>query len=97
MRPIARQNLLLNVGISFMANIDWAAHLGGGLAGAALLVSGILYQGTGSPKPGGDPEAHEPSWLGLATGICVALLLFGVASALVWGKPWALDANLFSR
>lgn len=96
MRPLARQNLLLNVGISFMANIDWAAHLGGGLAGVALLISGVLYQGSGSLKPGGDPDENEPSWLGFAAGICVALLLFGVASALLWGKPWSLDPSLLA-
>jgi membrane associated rhomboid family serine protease len=89
MRPAAKQNLILNVGISFMANIDWAAHLGGGLAGAAVLISGVLYREASGRE--GESKSQEPTWLTLAAGACVVLLLYGVLSALFAGQPWRFE------
>lgn len=86
MRPIARQNLILNIGISFMANIDWAAHLGGGVAGAAVLISGALYK-DGAPDLTGT-ASDEPAWLKFAAGACILLLTVGIGSALFAGHPW---------
>jgi membrane associated rhomboid family serine protease len=37
-------NLALNVVVSFLPHVDWAAHLGGGLAGGALMLSGVLVR-----------------------------------------------------
>jgi membrane associated rhomboid family serine protease len=94
MRPAAKQNLILNVGISFMANIDWAAHLGGGLAGAAVLISGVLYREP--PEREGGLSPQEPPWLTLAAGACVLLLVYGVLSALIAGQPWRLNGSVSS-
>jgi len=43
MKPLAKQNLVLNFLISFVPGIDWAAHFGGGIAGGLLLASGFLH------------------------------------------------------
>lgn len=43
-RPMAMQNVFLNVMISLVPGIDWAAHLGGGVCGGLVLATGILYK-----------------------------------------------------
>jgi rhomboid protease GluP len=84
-KPLAKQNILLNVGISFLPGIDAAAHFGGGLAGAALLASGLLYRKSGrSIVAEGVPRA-----LPYLAAVCVAGLAWGVAMAITEGKPWS--------
>jgi rhomboid protease GluP len=87
MKPMVMQNLLINVGISFIGGIDWAAHFGGGLAGGLLLASGVFYL---SP----DREGRAPGWItGLAKG-CVALMAIGVGVALYVGQPWQFQQEV---
>ena len=88
-RKAAIINLALNTFVSFMPNIDIAAHFGGGLAGAILTGSGVLtlglVAGASSPR-----VAPAPRWLsGVAAGLVLALVgSFGAAMAI--GQPWAL-------
>ncbi len=86
MKPMAMRNLVLNVGISFVGGIDWAAHFGGGLFGGLLLASGVLY-----PK-----SENEQSQLGLlwAARAAALLLALGVLMALLEGKPWRLVGSI---
>lgn len=90
MKPMAMRNLILNVGISFIGGIDWAAHFGGGLAGGLLLASGLLYP---SERRGTDPRREGKLLRAIAT-LAVLLLLAGVATALVVGQPWRVAAEL---
>lgn len=82
-RSAALQNLGLNLMITFMVNldpnsairIDWAAHLGGGIAGALVLGSGVLFL----RQEGGERGAvSEPSWLRPATASCLALTVLAL-------------------
>ena len=97
MRSVAVQNLAINVFISFQANIDWAAHLGGGLAGGLLLASGALSAGLKKPsevveKAQGKQTQALPSapWLSGAAMLCGLTLLSGIILAQANGKPWNL-------
>lgn len=42
LRPISVQYVVLNMALSFVPGIDWAAHFGGGAAGGLVLISGLL-------------------------------------------------------
>ncbi|GEM_PF-2567573 len=97
MRAVAVQNLAINIFISFQANIDWAAHLGGGLAGAALLLSGILSPGLLSPTQAlTDPSSEKsrdtssPPWLNGAAILSVLIMVSCVLFAQFSGKSWKL-------
>ncbi len=63
-RPLRRNaaiNLLINLSISFIPQVDLWAHLGGGIAGAALVLSGVLTRGLGdaTPAAGEHPPADR--------------------------------------
>jgi membrane associated rhomboid family serine protease len=97
-KKAALTNLLLNVIVSFQPHVDWAAHAGGGTAGAILVFSGLL---TSSLPRLNEPEriwtetsradlldARTPAWI---RPLAFALGLFYAASipvALYHGKPW---------
>lgn len=87
MKPMVMQNLLLNFGISFIGNIDWAAHFGGGLAAGLLLASGVLY-------PGADPDAPPAGWILSLAKACVAVMALGVFFALYQGQPWTVHQEI---
>lgn len=90
MKPMAMRNLILNVGISFIGGIDWAAHFGGGLAGGLLLASGVLHR-----AERGVADAHQQQRvLTVLAGVSVVLLMAGVGAALWTGQPWRLAAGL---
>ncbi|MBI5495972.1 MAG: rhomboid family intramembrane serine protease [Deltaproteobacteria bacterium] len=76
MRAAARQsvvtNLVLNVMNSFRAHVDWAAHLGGGVAGA--LVTLLLLRIKGE---------RAPSWLRGTASVLAAFYVVGLGTALV--------------
>lgn len=90
MKPMAMRNLVLNIGISFIGGIDWAAHFGGGIFGGLLLASGILYAKDAPAKAAAEP----PPFLRLVAGGAVLLLVAGVAAALLVGQPWNLAEGL---
>lgn len=90
MKPMAMRNLVLNIGISFIGGIDWAAHFGGGIFGGLLLASGILYA-KDAPAQG---AAELTPLLRLVAGGAVLLLVAGVVAALLNGQPWNLAQGL---
>jgi membrane associated rhomboid family serine protease len=73
------QPLVVNLLYSLTPGIDMAAHLGGGVAGAGLILSGLI--GWSRPEP---PAWRRAAWvasLGMAACITVALGS---------GRPWEL-------
>lgn len=91
--PRLKKSIVVNLGInllvSFLPGIDIAAHLGGGLAGALLLGTGVL----GRREEG----ASGPSARERGTGaVAVALALVAVLSlgmAISTGRPWLLTGD----
>ncbi|MFO0636584.1 MAG: rhomboid family intramembrane serine protease [Nannocystaceae bacterium] len=88
LRRNAIVNTVLNLAISFMPQIDMLAHLGGGLAGATLVASGLLTRGVH-----GDAAAVQRSErrLTIPAIAATALLLVSLAIAWVRGHPWQLQ------
>ena len=90
MKVAAGQNLLLNLLVSFSPGIDWAAHFGGGVAGAIVMFA--LVRGLPDwPEPGAAPvrEPATPSlvWIGAFLG---GVLLVGAAIMVAVGAWVAL-------
>lgn len=75
---VLMQPLVINLGVSFLPGVDLWAHLGGGLAGGALLGSGLV-----SPWRPAGPLWRVGGWA------AAALLAASVAAALQAGRPWA--------
>jgi hypothetical protein len=102
--PIVRQSMLvtlaMNVGVSFLPRVDWAAHLGGGLVGASLILSGVLT--IGLTRPGAHDARNERDervsvppaperWSFVLLGtLATALLAAGPLSAAFAERPWEL-------
>lgn len=79
----ARQSVLVNLGInvlvSFLPHVDWAAHLGGAVAGAGLAVLSVQLEA----EPGGP----APGWLKVVAGLVVVGTLGSVGTALWSSRP----------
>lgn len=89
LRSAAVQNLVLNVLISFVPGIDWAGHLGGGLAGGLALASGAV---TWKMHAAGDPPVEgRAKWPRILGAGAAGLLATGVVLALLHGEPWKLS------
>jgi membrane associated rhomboid family serine protease len=73
------QPLVVNLLFSLTPGIDMAAHLGGGVAGAGLILSGLV--GWKRPEPAG--------WRWAAWGASLAMAAC-LAVALGHGRPWEL-------
>jgi rhomboid protease GluP len=88
-RRAAAASLGVNLVISFNPHVDLAAHVGGGLMGAAVLVSLALLGRLSSHGRAAPPVG----WLlrGLA-GALAAAFAVGLVVAITQGRPWALDA-----
>jgi rhomboid protease GluP len=84
MRRTAGINLLINLGVSFLPQVDLWAHLGGGLAGAALVLLGPFTRGIDRAEP-----RRVTRWRFVAS---TALLLLVASSvvAVLRGMPWRL-------
>lgn len=80
-RRNAALNLALQVAVSMLPHVSWQAHLGGGLAGFALMLSGVL-------RPRADGRG-EGAWRVVGV-LAIALSLTSIAAALAVGQPWAL-------
>lgn len=94
MKQAALANLALNVVNSLRPNVDWAAHLGGGLVAAALLLSGALLNGLPPLDAEGDRAAgHTPRWVTPTGGLLMALLAVAGLTALAVGQPWRLGGR----
>jgi rhomboid protease GluP len=83
--------LAINLMYSFKPGIDFLAHLGGGAAGAALVLSGALTRGLPpldvSPHSRRARRGSGPLWTVLAAVVGLAMA-GSVAMAFVQGKPW---------
>lgn len=90
-------NLGINLFASFQTNVDWAAHFGGGLFGAALFAL-VLQRGLPALKDqdmDDDPGPVPMPGLGvraLTVGLVGALLVSGVL-AVALGRPWVLSQS----
>jgi rhomboid protease GluP len=73
------QPLVVNLLFSLTPGIDMAAHVGGGIAGAGLILSGMI--GWGRPEP----AIWRRASLGAALAMAACL-----AVALIHGRPWEL-------
>lgn len=77
--------LALNGLISLHPAVDWAAHLGGGLAGFALVASHLLTAGLAERRQG-----RLESALRWAAGLALAALVGSLLVAWWAGRPWDL-------
>lgn len=82
LRKAALVNLGLNVMASLRPNVDWVAHLGGGLMGAALLLLVIR------PKLSDDARTPLERSFTVLASLCVVALLLSLIVAMLHGKPW---------
>lgn len=78
--------VLLNGLISFMPGIDFAAHLGGGLAGFLLVFSGLLTRGLSAS----DRQEKRSLIVDLVAGVLLLAAVASVAAAFAHGRPWEL-------
>jgi membrane associated rhomboid family serine protease len=87
--PLVRRNALVNllliVGVSFFPQVDAMAHLGGGLVGAALVLSGVLTRGLSHDGP---PRANKA--INAAALAALGLHVAAFATAQMVGRPWEL-------
>jgi rhomboid protease GluP len=87
-RRTAAANLGLNLVNSFNPHVDMAAHVGGGLMGAAVLV---LLAASGRLSSHGR-AAPPVGWLLRApAALLVCCFLSGLCGAIVAGRPWRVD------
>lgn len=89
--PMVRRNavvnLMINLAMSFLPNIDYLAHVGGGVAGGLLVLSGVVTRGVAA----GSPDKSR-GWQAAAL-LSGAALVASLVAAIAIGKPW----DLFSR
>jgi rhomboid protease GluP len=88
-RRTAAANLGLNLINSFNPHVDVAAHVGGGLMGAGVLVS---LAATGHLSANGRAPLRAGIGLQLIAGSLACLFVAGLSTAIITGKPWQLDA-----
>ncbi len=81
LRKASLINLGLNVVASLRPNVDWLAHLGGGLCGALLMLIVIR------PKLDEDKTRGDQVFTALAV-LCLFALLASVVVAIWQGQPW---------
>lgn len=90
-RSVTMSNLLLNAVASMRPNVDWAAHLGGGLAGAVLVGTGALLWGLPRwGRPGAPTEDRVPLPVRLGAAVGAAALVASLPLAILVGQPWRL-------
>ncbi len=93
-RKAAVFNLAINVLNSFRPYVDMWAHFAGGAAGALLLGSGLLTKSLPTIDSDGqqplDPELPTSLALKAAAAVGSAVLLVGLVTAVVMGRPWEL-------
>jgi membrane associated rhomboid family serine protease len=88
-RRAAAANLALNLVAAFNPHLDLAAHVGGGLMGAAVLVA--LAASHQLPAGGRPSPASGPLLRSLA-GALALLFAVGLVVAQLVGRPWQLRA-----
>lgn len=90
------QNLAINIVNSLRPGVDWAAHAGGGLAGALLMVTGLFTAGLPrwAELPDGVPGPADrvPPWMRAAAVLSGAILAIGLVGGILAGRVWELGA-----
>jgi membrane associated rhomboid family serine protease len=89
-RRAAAINLVINLAASFLPQVDLWAHLGGGVAGAALVLGGMLTRGLAPLHEQEAAPAKEPSAMRATAVACFVALGASLATAIVVGRPWVL-------
>jgi membrane associated rhomboid family serine protease len=79
------QPLALNLLISLQPGIDFVAHLGGGITGGLVMLSGVLAR---------DPEGR--AWRPAAR-VAGAVMAVCIAMAFARGRPWELRAPVLEQ
>lgn len=87
-RRTAAANLGLNLVNSFNPHVDLAAHVGGGLMGATVLV---LLAASGRLSSGGRAAPPVGGLLRAAAALLSGCFLCGLCVALVTGRAWRVD------
>jgi membrane associated rhomboid family serine protease len=89
-RRAAGINLALNLFVSFLPQVNVAAHLGGGLCGAALMFVPAWTRGLPRYGPTDDPTRVDSASRvpGLAAVVLVAVFAVGIGAAWTHGRPW---------
>jgi membrane associated rhomboid family serine protease len=89
--PVARRTALVNLGVnvlaSFVPRVDFAAHIGGGIAGALVLLA--LARWRRLPIQCAAVRSPHVALRGLAA-LCVACFAVGLGVAGSEGRPWRL-------
>ena len=95
LRKNVGQILLLNLMISFIPGIALSAHLGGGVAGAVIALTGVSTLGMQTAERAVTSTGRDLMGAPVtAAGILAAALLYGsLALALVQGQPWLSGAD----
>ena len=95
LRKNVGQILLLNLMISFIPGIALSAHLGGGLAGALVALTGLSTLGMKTAEHAVTSTSRDlMSAPVTAAGAVAALLLYGsLVLGLVQGQPWLSGAD----
>ncbi len=88
-RRTAGANLALNLVNSFNPHVDLAAHVGGGLTGALVLV---LLAATGRLSSHGRAPLPSGRGLRVLAALLAGLFLAGLVTAMLQGRPWRLKA-----
>jgi rhomboid protease GluP len=88
------QVLIINLFISLLPGIALAAHLGGGTAGALVMLSGLGTLGlTASHLQAGRGPRPEPVLVARGLGLaCTAGLMLCLATGLARGEAWVLTS-----
>lgn len=87
-RPAFRRATLINgvynLGVSFLPTIALSAHLGGGITGFGMALSGVAIS---TPQAGESQDRRLHRWALLA----IAAHVVAVAVALLVGRPWSMS------
>jgi membrane associated rhomboid family serine protease len=89
----AAQNLGLNLVNSFRPGVDWAAHIGGGIAGGLVMLALVGGLPRMVAAPGAEPHqgALRAGWpLRLGAALSAAILALGLGLGLARGQVWKL-------
>jgi rhomboid protease GluP len=88
-------NGLIILAISLLPFVGGLAHLGGALAGAALVASGLLTWGvhTATPRSRTPTRVETPDGLRAASWVLGGVAVASVVTALALGRPWILEGE----
>lgn len=87
-RRTAATYVVLNLATSFNPQVDAAAHVGGGLTGALILVLMVL---SGSLSTHGRASPPAGAWLRAAAALLSVVFVAGCVRGIIAGRPWELD------